>query len=414
MAIPIDFSVSLLSYSFPVAIVIATFVPWFVCSVTLQSDIEALRSLKQEIDPYTIPPSSFLETWDFHADPCENPGEQFLGIVCTIPVDNSTARVVEIDLDAAGYNGFLTPVIGNLTGLTILNLAKNRFWGPIPPSLSKLRNLTKLQLSNNLLTGYFPQVIENLKRLETIDVSHNELSGSIPRNIANHRTLTVLILANNQFTGRIPDLMGLWQLNTLDLSRNQLNGNLPRLPARVKTLLLSNNNLSGHISPLKRFTNLQTMDLSDNNFSGPIYHEILALPDVNRINLSINSFTQMEVIKISQRDSQLEVLDVHGNNISGHLSPNLATYPNLTTIDLGYNQFSGRIPVEYGQMVDGTWRSVFLDNNRLVGRLPPQFNNSRVSITGSLAQNCLDCPDNIQLCNGGQKPASQCVGPNTW
>ncbi|KAH7836024.1 hypothetical protein Vadar_032051 [Vaccinium darrowii] len=412
MANPTDFTFSLFYYSFPITVVIATFIPWFVYSLTLQSDIEALRSLKQAVDPSTIPPSSFLETWNFQVDPCENPGEQFLGIVCTISLDNSTARVLEIDLDPIGYDGFLTPAIGDLTELTTLNLNKNKFRGPIPFNLSNLQNLTKLQLSNNFFTGYFPHRIDTLKRLEIIDLSHNELSGSIPRAIANHKTLTVLVLANNNFIGRIPHLTGVWQLNTLDLSRNQFNGNLPQLPVKLRTLVLSNNNLSGHISPLKRFTNLKTMDLSDNKFSGPIYHEILTLPNVNHINLSINSYTEMQVIRISQRDSQLQVLDVHSNHISGHLSPNLATYVNLTTINLSHNQFSGRIPVEYGQMVEETQMSVFLDDNWLVGRLPPQF-NSRATIRGSLAQNCLDCPQNIQLCNGGQKPVLRCVGMNT-
>ena len=108
------------------------FVPWIARSVTLESDIEALRSLKRAIDPNTIPPSSFLQTWNFQVDSCESPGENFLGITGTLPSDNSTKQVLGIDLDSGGYEGFLTPAVGNLTAL---NLGKNKFRGPIPTTV---------------------------------------------------------------------------------------------------------------------------------------------------------------------------------------------------------------------------------------------------------------------------------------
>ncbi|XP_057502678.1 leucine-rich repeat receptor-like serine/threonine-protein kinase BAM1 [Actinidia eriantha] len=244
------------------------FVPWIVRSVTLESDIEALRSLKRAIDPNTIPPSSFLQTWNFQVDPCEIRGENFLGITSTMPSDNSTKRVLGIDLDSGGYEGFLTPAVGNLTALTQLNLGKNKFRGPIPTTVSNLKELTRIELLDNFFTGSFPPGIDRLKRLEIVDVSHNELSGSIPRSILNCRTLTLLRLSNNEFTGKIPDLSGLWQLNTLDLSSNHLSGNLPQLPIKLKTLILRHNILSGHISQLKRFRILEAINLCDNKFSG--------------------------------------------------------------------------------------------------------------------------------------------------
>ncbi|KAA8531419.1 hypothetical protein F0562_006228 [Nyssa sinensis] len=209
-----------------------------------------------------------------------------------------------------------------------------------------------------------------------------------------------------------PDLTGLWKLTTLDLSSNQLFGNLPKLSIKLRRLSLSDNILSGHISSLGTLKHLNTLDLSENRFSGSIRRGILKLPEVTHINVSGNRFTEMELIKISSRAKLLREIDVHSNHLRGHLPVNLATYANLTAINLGHNQFSGRIPMEYGEKLGKSWRSLYLDYNFRVGCLPPQFNNSVVMIRGSLANNCLICPCAIWLCHRGQRPASECVGQN--
>ncbi|RDX93446.1 hypothetical protein CR513_24301, partial [Mucuna pruriens] len=84
-------------------------------SSTLQDDTLALREIKHAIDPNSVTLSSYLNSWDFSVDPCESTGSQFLGILSYLPLDNSSSRVTKIDLDAIGYEGFLTPAIGNLT-----------------------------------------------------------------------------------------------------------------------------------------------------------------------------------------------------------------------------------------------------------------------------------------------------------
>lgn len=129
-----------------------TLVHW----LTLQTEIEVLSALKSSIDPNTIPPSSYLSTWDFLADPCESTGAKFLGILCTIPLDNSTSRIISVDLDGAGYDGFLTPLIGNLTELTSLDLSRSRFRGPLPDTIFNLKKLTRISVAGNFFTGGFP------------------------------------------------------------------------------------------------------------------------------------------------------------------------------------------------------------------------------------------------------------------
>ncbi|KAL0392519.1 UNVERIFIED_CONTAM: hypothetical protein Sradi_2474700 [Sesamum radiatum] len=377
-------------------------------SKTLQSDIEVLRSIRQSINPRTIPSSSFLHSWSFSIDPCDTPGTHFLGILCSIPDNNSSSRITAINLEEDGLEGSLPPGLGNLTELTLLNLRRNKFHGQIPDSIIRMTKITRLLLSENLLSGGIPHGFRGLKRLEVIDLSHNRLSGSIPAGLSNIRSLIHLRLSNNKFSGRIPDLIGLWQLNTLDLSSNQLFGYLPELPNNLITLLLGGNLMSGHISSLKGLRDLRLLDLSHNRFSGPINQAILALPEIRNVNISANRFTRINVMRMSNRPSQLHAIEAQNNQITGRLPINLITYQNLNYVNLGHNLFHGKIPVEYGERVSkGFWRSLFLDYNMLQGNVPPGFIHS--SIRGSLAHNCLNCRRGIPICPGRQRSPAECV-----
>ncbi|KAJ8755237.1 hypothetical protein K2173_019035 [Erythroxylum novogranatense] len=409
MARQLPFQLAFVLYSIILTTLLA-YAPTLVQSSTLESDIQVLRLVQQSIDPVSIPASSYLNSWDFSLDPCESSGG-FLGVLCTFPLDNSSNRVIEIDLDAAGYDGFLSPAIGNLSELTTLNLSKNKFRGPIPDTIVNLKRLTRISLSGNLFTGNIPYGITRLKHLEFIDLSQNHLSGSIPPDISGLRSLTYLSLSSNSLSGRIPDLSGLWQLGTLDLQDNQLYGILPKLPVNLRTLSLSHNVLSGHISPIRVLQRLAWLDVSDNRLTGIISQEILTLPQALRINLSINHFSVIEPIKYPARETQLQVLDAHANQLSGHLPVGLAAVENLTSIYLSHNQLYGPIPPEYGTRLSNSWKALFLDNNFLIGNLPRQFNNV-VGIRGSLAHNCLRCPSEIPLCRGGQRSPSECGRSN--
>uniref|UniRef100_A0A7N0UCI6 Uncharacterized protein n=1 Tax=Kalanchoe fedtschenkoi TaxID=63787 RepID=A0A7N0UCI6_KALFE len=381
-------------------------------SITEEVDIEVLRALKDCIDPNSILPLSFLETWNFEMDPCESGGGHFLGVMCTVPKENVPCRVTEIDLDGARYDGFLTQQIGNLTELTVLSLGNNMFRGPIPESVSKLEKLTTLAIQGNYFTGTFPKRFGKLKLLQVLDVSHNRLSGPIPPMISDFRSLTILRLSGNAFTGNIPDLHAVWKLSTLDLSSNMLYGPLPKFPVNLRELVLSHNILTGHVTPIQNQAKLRILDLSDNRFSGAIPHGILSLPKVAFVNVSVNRFTTLEVSKFNGQETQLQTLAARGNRLQGHLPVNLVTVDNLTSIDLGLNRFSGVIPLEYGQKLEMSWQSLYLDGNFLVGNLPPQFTSENQRIRGSISHNCLTCPLTILLCHGGQRTAEECLAQN--
>ncbi|XP_027343414.1 putative leucine-rich repeat receptor-like serine/threonine-protein kinase At2g24130 [Abrus precatorius] len=394
---------------FSIITIILCIMPSHIHSSTLEVDTLALREIKRAIDPNSVTPSSYLNSWDFTVDPCESTGSQFLGILCNMPLDESPSRVTALDLNGMGYEGFLTPAIGNLTELTVLNLNHNKFRGPIPETIAKLRKLTRLTISQNFFTGAIPQEISELKKLEYLDVSGNRLSGLIPTDITGLRSLTYLGLSNNGFAGRIPNLTGLWQLNTLDLSVNQFYGDLPNLPLSLRNMYFHHNILSGHITPLKGLIHLKWLDVSDNRLSGAINRDILSLRGVVHLNVSFNRFTTLDVINYSVQGPRLQVLDAQGNHLRGHLPVNLVTFTNLTSINLSNNQFSGVIPKEYGTKVQTSWKRLYLDHNFLTGNLPSEFTHA-TNLRGSLANNCLKCPSNVLLCHGGQRAATECVG----
>lgn len=388
--------------------IILCLMPSQIHSSTLEADTIALHEIKRAIDPNSISPSSYLNSWDFNVDPCESTGSQFLGILCNLPLDNSSSRVTAIDLDSIGYDGFLAPAIGNLTELTVLHLDKNNFRGPIPQTIANLRKLTRLTLSDNFFTGPIPYGISTLKNLQYLDVSFNRLSGAIPANISGLRSLTYMSLSNNAFAGRIPDLTGLWQLQTLDISINQFFGDIPNLPVSLRKIYFSHNILSGHMTPLKGLKRLKWLDVSDNRLSGAISKDIISLKVVVHLNVSYNRFTTLEVIDYSLEGPQLQVLEAQGNHLRGHLPVNLVTLQNLTAVNLANNQISGLIPNEYGPKLQTSWERLYLDHNFLTGNLPPEF-AQKTNVRGSLANNCLKCPPNVVLCQGAQRPATECL-----
>lgn len=398
------------SYSIIIFVIVLAYSLRIVHSLTLESDVEALRSMLNVIDEQTIPASSYLSTWDFKGDPCESTGAKFLGILCSIPSDNSTSsRIVSIDLSGAGYHGTLSRSIGNLTELTSLDLSRNRLTGQLPDTLKNLKKLIRISIADNQFRGTIDGWIHELKRVERIDFSNNMLSGEIPARISGLRRLVHLSLSNNKVSGSIPDLNGLWQLRTLDLPFNMLEERLPRLPTSLTTLNLSHNHLFGHFAPLGMLKQLRSIDVSHNRFSGSISRGILSLPRLEYFNASLNGLTAIEVNNSRASVTPLRVLDAQWNNLHGHLPPNLVNLGTLRVINLSNNRLTGQIPMAYGERLGRPWRTLFLDDNFLSGALPPQFSRGMGRIKGSLADNCLRCPENVPLCKGRQRPPTDCT-----
>ncbi|KNA13983.1 hypothetical protein SOVF_111620 [Spinacia oleracea] len=127
-------------------------------------DEEALLDFKQRIEYET---RGNLATWVAKTDCCAT----WYGVKC----DAANGRVVNLSpfrsrtfaqkFDSVNLNGTLSPFLGNLTYLRVLDLylfqqyydlEPSGFRGPIPPQLGHLSQLTTISLVSNLFTGSIP------------------------------------------------------------------------------------------------------------------------------------------------------------------------------------------------------------------------------------------------------------------
>jgi Leucine-rich repeat (LRR) protein len=346
-----------------------------------------------------------------------------------------TRRVTQLVLSGRGIGGVISPVLGRMSFLTVLDLSSNAFAGKIPAELGALSRLTQLSLTSNFLEGAIPAGIGLLRELYFLDLSGNRLSGGIPKTLfCNCSALQYMDLANNSLAGdipyagecRLPSLryLLLWSndlsgpippalsnsamLEWVDFESNYLAGELPskvfdRLP-RLQYLYLSYNNLSSHdgntnLDPffrsLTNCTRLQELELAGNGLGGrlpPFIGELsrgfrqIHLED-NAISGSIppniSGLVNLTYLNLSNnllngsippdlsRMRRLERLYLSNNLLSGEIPRSIGELPHLGLLDLSGNRLAGIIPDTFSNLTQ--LRRLMLHHNRLAGVIPPSL-----------------------------------------
>ncbi|KAL8034223.1 hypothetical protein ABFS82_12G013800 [Erythranthe guttata] len=130
-------------------------------------------------------------------------------------------NVITVAISDMGFSGTLSPRIGILKTLNILQLQGNGITGEIPQEFGNLTSLTMLNLENNHLTGEIPSSLGSLKRLSFLILNENNLSGSIPESLSSLSNLSEIQLANNRLSGEIPPQ--LFSISSHNFTGNQLN-----------------------------------------------------------------------------------------------------------------------------------------------------------------------------------------------
>ncbi|THU70328.1 hypothetical protein C4D60_Mb08t23840 [Musa balbisiana] len=143
-------------------------------------------------------------------------------------------NVVQVTLSSMGFNGILSPRIGELLYLTVLSLPGNNITGGIPEQFGNLSSLTNLDLENNRLSGDIPASLGKLAKLQILILSQNNLTGNIPDSLTNLTALNDIHsflffastvhgsrLAFNGLSGQIPD--ELFQVARYNFTGNNLN-----------------------------------------------------------------------------------------------------------------------------------------------------------------------------------------------
>ncbi|GLU11957.1 hypothetical protein SLE2022_286730 [Rubroshorea leprosula] len=332
-------------------------------SKTHPDEVSALQTIKKSL----IDPNKNLTNWN-RGDPCTS---NWTGVVCsnTTP-DDGYLHVTELELLNMNLSGTLSPALGRLSRLLILDFMWNKISGSIPKEIGNITTLQLLLLSGNQLTGSLPDELGYLSNLEILQVDENNISGPIPTSFANLNKTTHFHMNNNSISGQIPP-----ELSKL---------------ANLIHFLLNNNNLSGYLpEELAQMPNLAILQLDNNNFDGAtIPGSFGNIPTLLKLSLR-NCNLQGSIPDLSGIPN-LGYLELSSNQLSGPLPTN-KLFENITTINLSNNNLTGSIPASFSGLP--LLQKLLLANNSLNGLISSSLWQTRT--LNALESLTLDLENNL-------------------
>ncbi|XP_010493153.1 PREDICTED: LRR receptor-like serine/threonine-protein kinase EFR [Camelina sativa] len=343
-----------------------------------ETDMKALLELKSQVSDNK---REVLVSWN-HSSPFCN----WIGVTC----GRKQERVITLNLGGFKLAGAISPSIGNLTFLRLLNLSDNSFGSTIPQEVGMLFRLQYLNMSFNLLEGRIPPSLSSCSRLSTLDLSSNHLGHGVPSELGSLSKLAILDLSINNLTGHFPASLGnLTSLLKLNFAYNHMEGEIPDEVARLTQMVyfqISLNSFSGGFPPaLYNISSLEYLSLAENFFSGnlrPDFGDLL--PNLRRLILGTNQFTGAIPITLTNISS-LEKFDISSNYLTGSIPLSFGKLRNLSWLgirnnSLGNNTFSD---LEFIGALANCTQLEHLDvgYNRLGGELPASISNMSTKLT---------------------------------
>ncbi|WJZ84781.1 hypothetical protein VitviT2T_004369 [Vitis vinifera] len=207
---------------------------------------------------------------------------------------NNLSNLELLDLSVNKLEGGIPSGIWTSPNMVSVMLDGNSFSGTLPSKLA--RNLSRVEIANNKFYGPIPAEISSWMNISVLNANNNMLSGKIPVELTSLWNITVLLLDENQFSGELPSQIISWKsLNKLNLSRNKLSGLIPKALGSLTSLSyldLSENQFSGQIPPKLGHLNLIILHLSSNQLSGMVpiefQHEAYEDSFLNNPKLCVN------------------------------------------------------------------------------------------------------------------------------
>ncbi|XP_057825279.2 receptor kinase-like protein Xa21 [Cryptomeria japonica] len=378
--------------------------PTHIAKLSNYSDQQALIAFK---DALLLDPFNSLLDWSPNHTFCN-----WTALICS----SRRQRVVSLNFTGMGLAGPISPFLGNLSFLRVLDLKHNSFQGHIPYQLGSLFRLRWLRFSYNNLSGSIPSEFSLLSNLKIMALDENNLTGIIPPFLGNMSSLTNIDLGINRFQGSIPHVLGmLSQLKMLDLCMNNLIGPIPVSLSnctRLQTLELCGNHLSGPIpwefgrlsqlqhvflwenqltgeipSSVANWTQLQVLDFKTNQLSGTVPKEFGKMQQLRILHLSLNHLTGVLPTSIGRLSNSLSVLALDSNEIGGNIPDEIGNLTMLSYLGLEENRFNGTIPSALCRLPN--LERLYLHTNNLHGRIPECFGQSKRLGLLSLNRNML-------------------------
>ncbi|WP_419933684.1 Ig-like domain-containing protein [Candidatus Palauibacter sp.] len=211
-------------------------------------------------------------------------------------------------------------------------------------------------------------------RVTHLYLSNNILVGSIPPELGDLSELEILRLDYNTLQGGIPAEIGkLSKLRALHLSNSGLGGSIPPELgdlSRLEVLAVGVSELAGSIPPaLARLSRLTSLELQANDLTGQIPGELLQLDDLKLVDLADNGFTSIGRGGGNTGGSTLQEMYLHNNDISGRFPPEFGRLTSLKALTLENNDLSGPLPPEVGNLTSLLVLSLG-NNPGMAGTLP--------------------------------------------
>ncbi|TYJ48352.1 hypothetical protein E1A91_A01G055800v1 [Gossypium mustelinum] len=339
---------------------------------------------------------------------------KWIGVTC----GSRHQRVIALDLSNMNLSGTVSPHIGNLSFLTLLNMKNNKFHGPLVAQLANLHRVKYIELSFNGFYGEIPSWFGSFPKLQYLFLSHNNFTGETPSDMFEGLPrLQELYLAKDGFSGKIPmSLFKCKKLQNISLENNTLEGFLPKEIKKLtmlRTLQLHNNLIEGVIPhQIGDLLNLEILNLCTNLFRGHLPPTIGHIPvtlgnlrDLQVLDLAYNDFSgtlsssEINFLSSLANCNDLRFLGFGGNPlITGYLPPSIGNLSvSLQYFYVSGCNISGSIPGEIGNLTN----LVILDlsRNNLVGSIPTTFTRLKHIQRLHLSSNFLRGPLQIDIGN---------------
>ncbi|MXW66171.1 MAG: hypothetical protein F4Z72_04015, partial [Gemmatimonadales bacterium] len=385
-----------------------------------------------------------------------------------IPPDlGNLANLVWLGLDGNELTGPIPAELGNLANLKGLYLGWNYLGGTIPPDLGNLTNLRMLILLDNALVGLIPQKLLQLAQLDWLDFTGNaELcapgtsgfvawmrgiggAGGPFCNEADKAALEPLYNGTNgpawtnsdgwlsdraveEWYGITADSLG--RITALDLTRNGLAGALPasvgNLAEMTELRVGGNTNLSGRFPLSLAQLPLRALHYSGTSLCAPddasFQAWLAAIPSHEGTGTECAPLSDREILEIlyhatggsewtdntnwltdaplrdwfgvyTWSDGRVVHLFLQGNRLKGRIPHELGNLRNLEDLWLSVNRLEGPIPPELGRL--SSLERLSLRDNDLTGAIPPELGSLASLRTLQLQRNDLTGPVPPELGN---------------